>query len=288
MTAMERIIVLSGLSGSGKTTAARALEDLGFFSVDNLPPELLFSFLDLCRDSLPGVRRVTAVVDIRMPLREALSDFERTFARIAESADRTDLVFLECSDESIARRYKETRRIHPLRGETTLPESVSEERRVLCGIRGLASLRVDTSDLSVHDLGEIMRGVAGESEKGTPLLSFVSFGYRYGLPADADLVFDVRFLKNPHFTESLRDLDGTSAEVARFVMSDEASEEFVGRLSGFLRFLIPKYSEEGKSYLTLALGCTGGKHRSVAMADALGKRFSEYSPLIRHRDVNKL
>ena len=286
--AMERIIVLSGLSGSGKTTAARALEDLGFFRVDNLPPELLFSFFDLCRDSLPGVRKITAVVDIRMPVGEALSDFERTFARIRKSADRTDLVFLECSDESITKRYKETRRIHPLHGKMTLPEGISEERRVLSGIRGLASLTVDTSDISVHDLREIMRGVAGESEKGTPILSFVSFGYRYGLPADADLVFDVRFLKNPYFTESLRDLDGTSAEVARFVMSDEASEEFAERLSGFLRFLIPKYSEEGKSYLTLALGCTGGKHRSVAMAAALGKRFSEYSPLIRHRDINKL
>lgn len=285
---MERIILLSGLSGSGKTTAARALEDLGFFRVDNLPPELLFSFFDLCRDSLPDIRKITAVVDARMPDRGALSDFEKTFARIKKSADRTDLVFLECSDESMVRRYKETRRIHPLCGEMTLPDAIAEERRILSEIRDLADVRVDTSDLSVHDLREVMRGIAGETESAAPLLSFVSFGYRYGLPADADLVFDVRFLKNPYFTESLRDLDGTRKEVAEFVMSDGGSREFVERLSGFLRFLIPKYREEGKSYLTLALGCTGGKHRSVAVADALGKRFSEYSPVIRHRDVNKL
>ena len=223
-----------------------------------------------------------------MPDREALSDFEKTFARIKKSADRTDLVFLECSDESMVRRYKETRRIHPLCGEMTLPDAIAEERRILSEIRDLADVRVDTSDLSVHDLREVMRGIAGETESAAPLLSFVSFGYRYGLPADADLVFDVRFLKNPYFTESLRDLDGTRKEVAEFVMSDGGSREFVERLSGFLRFLIPKYREEGKSYLTLALGCTGGKHRSVAVADALGKRFSEYSPVIRHRDVNKL
>lgn len=285
---MERIIILSGYSGSGKTTAAKALEDLGFFHLENLPSELFFSFVDLCEKSLPRVRKISLTVDARMPAAKELSDFGHVLRKIRKSADRTDFVFLECSDEALIKRYKETRRIHPLCATGTLSDGISEERKILSGMRKLADRVVDTSGISVHSLGKIIRAMAGADENGRLVLSFLSFGYRYGIPEDADLVFDVRFLKNPHFTESLRDLDGTHKEVADFVMSDEASGTFVDKLSGFLRFLIPKYSEEGKSYLTLALGCTGGKHRSVAVADAIGKRFSEYSPAVRHRDINKL
>ena len=208
--------------------------------------------------------------------------------KIRESAEKVDLVFLECSDEAIVKRYKETRRIHPLGSEKTLPEGISEEKRILADIRELSDKRIDTSALSVHDLKAIIAKIAGATDRKTPLITLLSFGYRYGIPEDADLVFDVRFLKNPHFTESLRDLDGTSGEVVDFVMSDKASREFLEELCSFLRFLIPKYSEEGKSYLTLGIGCTGGKHRSVVMADALGKSLSEYSAIIRHRDINKL
>lgn len=285
---MERIIILSGLSGSGKTTAAKALEDLGFFCVDNMPPELLFSFIDLCRKSLTQIKKAVAVIDIRIPEKDALYNFQKVLEKIRESAERVDLVFLECSDEAIVKRYKETRRIHPLGGGKTLPEGISEEKRILANIRKLSDKHIDTSAFSVHDLKAIIAKTAGATDKQTPLITLLSFGYKYGIPEDADLVFDVRFLKNPHFTESLRKLDGTTSEVVDFVMSDKASQEFLEKLCPFLRFLIPKYSEERKSYLTLGIGCTGGKHRSVVMADALGESLSEYSAIIRHRDINKL
>ena len=285
---MERIIILSGLSGSGKSTAAKVLEDLGFFCVDNLPPELLFSFIDLCGESLTQIKKAVVVIDIRIPVKDTLYDFEKVLEKIRKSASRVDLVFLECSDETIVKRYKETRRIHPLGGQKTLPEGISEEKRILGYMRELADKRIDTTTLSVHDLKAIIAKIAGTTDKQTPLLTFLSFGYKYGVPEDADLVFDVRFLKNPHFTESLRDLDGTRSEVVDFVMSDKTSQEFLEKLCSFLRFLIPKYSEEGKSYLTLGIGCTGGKHRSVVIANALGKDLPEYSAIIRHRDINKL
>ena len=285
---MERIIILSGLSGSGKSTAAKVLEDLGFFCVDNLPPELLFSFIDLCGKSLTQIKKAVVVIDIRIPVKDTLYDFEKVLEKMRKSASRVDLVFLECSDETIVKRYKETRRIHPLGGQKTLPEGISEEKRILGYMRELADKRIDTTTLSVHDLKAIIAKIAGTTGKQTPLLTFLSFGYKYGVPEDADLVFDVRFLKNPHFTESLRDLDGTRSEVVDFVMSDKASQEFLEKLCSFLRFLIPKYSEEGKSYLTVGIGCTGGKHRSVVVANALGKDLPEYSAIIRHRDINKL
>ena len=285
---MERIIILSGLSGSGKSTAAKALEDLGFFCVDNMPPELLFSFIDLCGKSLTQIKKAVAVIDIRIPEKDALYDFEKVLEKIKKSADEVDLVFLECSDDAIVKRYKETRRIHPLGNGKTLAEGISEEKRILADIRELSDKRIDTSALSVHDLKAIMAKIAGATGRRTPLITLLSFGYRYGVPEDADLVFDVRFLKNPHFTESLRSLDGTSSEVADFVMSDKASPEFLEKLCSFLRFLIPRYCEEGKSYLTLGIGCTGGKHRSVVMARALGESLSEYPAIIRHRDINKL
>ena len=285
---MERIIILSGLSGSGKSTAAKVLEDLGFFCVDNLPPELLFSFIDLCGESLTQIKKAVVVIDIRIPVKDTLYDFEKVLEKIRKSARRVDLVFLECSDETIVKRYKETRRIHPLGGQKTLPEGISEEKRILGYMRELADKRIDTTTLSVHDLKAIIAKIAGTTDKQTPLLTFLSFGYKYGVPEDADLVFDVRFLKNPHFTESLRDLDGTRSEVVDFVMSDKTSQEFLEKLCSFLRFLIPKYSEERKSYLTLGIGCTGGKHRSVVVANALGKDLPEYSAIIRHRDINKL
>ena len=285
---MERIIILSGLSGSGKSTAAKVLEDLGFFCVENLPPELLFSFIDLCGKSLTQIKKAAVVIDIRIPGKDTLYHFEKVLEKIRKSASRVDLVFLECSDETIVKRYKETRRIHPLGSEKTLPEGISEEKRILGYMRELADKRIDTTTLSVHDLKAIIAKIAGTTGKQTPLLTFLSFGYKYGVPEDADLVFDVRFLKNPHFTESLRDLDGTRSEIVDFVMSDKTSQEFLEKLCSFLRFLIPKYSEEGKSYLTLGIGCTGGKHRSVVIANALGKDLPEYSAIIRHRDINKL
>ncbi len=285
---MERIIILSGLSGSGKSTAAKVLEDLGFFCVDNLPPELLFSFINLCEKSLTQIKKTVVVIDIRILAKDTLYDFEKILGKIKKSAKRVDLLFLECSYEAIVKRYKETRRVHPLAAGKILSEGISEEKQILEDIRRLADQRIDTTTLSVHDLKTTIAKVAGTTGKKAPIITFLSFGYKYGIPEDADLIFDVRFLKNPYFTESIKNLDGTRSEIVDFVMSDEDSREFLARLCSFLRFLIPKYSEEGKSYLTLGIGCTGGKHRSVVIANAMGKNLSDYSAIIRHRDINKL
>ena len=285
---MKRAIIVSGLSGSGKSTAAKALEDLGFFCVDNPPPELLFSFIDLCEKSLSHIKELVVVFDIRTPVRDTLSDFEKTLNKIRESVERVDLIFLECSDETLVKRYKETRRIHPLGDRKTLMEGISEEKRILRSMRKLCEHLVDTTTLSVHDLRNLITAIAGREEKKTPILTFLSFGYKHGVPEDADLVFDIRFLKNPYFNESLKDLDGTRKKIADFVASDKASGEFLEKLCDFLDFLIPKYSQEGKSYLTLGIGCTGGKHRSVAIVEALGNRLSRYPAIIRHRDINRL
>ncbi len=284
----ERVIILSGLSGSGKSTATKALEDLGFFCVDNLPKELFFSFFDLCNKSLEHIKKVVAVIDIRTPQRELLYDFEKFLERTKKSTQKVELVFLECSDDVIIKRYKETRRIHPLSEAKLFPDGISEERQILEGVRELSDYHIDTSSLSVHDLRLAMKAIVGSPITQRPILTLLSFGYRHGIPQDADLVFDVRFLKNPHFVESLRDLDGTCSEVSDFVMSDEDSEKFLEKLCDFLAFLIPKYQKEGKSYLTLAFGCTGGRHRSTAIAETLGNRLSQYCAVIRHRDINKL
>ena len=285
---MNRVIILSGLSGSGKSTAMKFLEDQGFFCIDNLPPKLIYTFIDLCNTSFREITKVAIVLDIRSPDKEILKNFKTIFNSLEEKADQTYLVFLECSEEVIIQRYKETRRIHPLALDGNLPEGISKEKKLLSDMRSYSHHLIDTTDYSVHRLKEIMQDVIGLDISKSFSLSFVSFGYKYGILSDADIVLDVRFLKSPHFIKSLKQLNGKDKEIIDFVLSNSDSNEFVKKCVEFLNFLIPRYIKEGKSYLTIAIGCTGGKHRSVVITNEISRNFQKYSLQIRHRDVNKL
>lgn len=285
---MEQILILSGLSGSGKSTAAKVLEDIGFFCIDNLPPNLINTFIDLCNTSLKNISKVAIVVDIRVPDREILNHFENIINEIKQKVEKTDLLFLESSDETIIRRYKETRRNHPLALNGNLTEAVTRERQILGDLEKLASHTIDTSNYNVHQLREIIQNIVGSEESESFTTTFTSFGYKHGVPFDADLVMDVRFLPSPHFDEHLKDLTGNEKEIVNFIISNKESTEFINKFGDLLDFLLPKYKNEGKSYLTIAIGCTGGKHRSVVIVNELAKKFNSYSPQIRHRDINKL
>lgn len=285
---MDQILILSGLSGSGKSTAVKVLEDIGFFCIDNLPPKLINTFIDLCNTSLKNINKVAIVIDIRVPEKEILNRFERVINEIKLKVKKTDILFLESSDEIIVRRYKETRRNHPLAYDGNLLDAVSRERYILGEIEKLANHTIDTSNYNVHQLKEIIQNIVGSEQSGSFTTTFTSFGYKHGVPHDADLVIDVRFLPSPHFDEKLKDLTGNDEEIVDFILSNDDSEEFLTSFCDLLNFLLPKYKKEGKSYLTIAIGCTGGKHRSVVIVNELSKRFSSYSPQIRHRDINKL
>ncbi len=285
---MDQIIILSGLSGSGKSTTIKVLEDIGFFCIDNLPPKLINTFIDLCNTSLKNINKVAIVVDIRVPEREVLAHFEKIVSKIKLKVKKADLLFLECSDETIIKRYKETRRNHPLAYDGNLIEAVSRERDILSEIEKLANHTIDTSDYNVHQLREIIQNIVGAEGAESFTTTFTSFGYKHGVPYDADLVVDVRFLPSPHFDENLKDFTGNDKKIIDFILTKNDSTEFLKRFCDLLNFLLPRYKKEGKSYLTIAIGCTGGKHRSVVIVNELAKKFSSYSPQIRHRDINKL
>ncbi|NIP31950.1 MAG: RNase adapter RapZ, partial [Candidatus Dadabacteria bacterium] len=199
-----------------------------------------------------------------------------------------ELIFLECSTEAIIQRYKETRRSHPLAFDGDLIEGINEEIKLLSEIKKYSDHTIDTTNYNVHKLKEIIQNIVGSDESKSLTLSFVSFGYKYGFPYDADIVWDVRFLQSPHFIKSLKDFDGYNEKIIEFVLSDNDSVEFIKKFQNMLDFLIPKYINEGKSYLTIAIGCTGGKHRSVVITNEISKKYHNYSPQIRHRDINKL
>jgi UPF0042 nucleotide-binding protein len=281
-----QVVILTGLSGSGKSTALRALEDAGFYCVDNLPVVLLEKMIGLMGDA-DGVARIAAVVDAREA--RFLGDAHRILGALREKAD-VEVVFFDAGDEVLVRRYSETRRRHPLAGEGgTVPDGIAAERRVLAGLRDAADEVVDTTGWNVHELKRFVqrRFVAGE--KGHLSVTVVSFGFRGGVPNNADLVFDVRFLPNPYFVPELKPHPGTDPRVAGFVLGKPEAQEFLDRIHDLLGFLLPRYREEGKSYLTVAIGCTGGKHRSVALAAALAERLEKDGQPVRlwHRDVEK-
>jgi UPF0042 nucleotide-binding protein len=283
-----RFVVLTGLSGAGKSQAIRALEDLGYFCVDNLPIALVPLFADLTLSGRGDVRRAAVVVDIREG--RALARFPNMYRRLKQhSPQDVRLVFLEAADSALLRRYSETRRPHPLATNRSVAEAIREERRLISPMRRLADRVLDTSTLNVHELRRRIRESTGGAEAAAPLVvSVVSFAFRRGVPPDADLVFDVRFLPNPHFVSSLRRWTGRSARVARYVLRPMAARRFLNLTAALLRFLLPQYVAEGKTYLTVAIGCTGGQHRSVAIAEALGRRLRRASGVelrVRHRDV---
>lgn len=281
------IVIISGLSGSGKSHAANALEDLGFFCVDNLPTKLLPGFVAFLKSS--GIPRAALVVDMREP--NFVTHFGRAFEKLKRQPVRVSLIFLEASDAALIRRFSETRRAHPLATNQPVREGIREERQALTSIRRLADLILDTSTLSVHDLkGYVQEHFAAGREGSGLVLTVLSFGFKHGLPAEADLVFDVRFLKNPHFEPRLRRLTGLDPRIVRFLKRAASTLEFQARLKDFLGFVVPKYVNEGKAYLTVAIGCTGGRHRSVMIARELAQdldRIEGVTVRLRHRDLKQ-
>ncbi len=281
-----RLVVVSGPSGSGKSTAVRALEDLGFYCVDNMPVALLPRFMELLVQS-GEIFRVCAVVDVREG--GFLKAFVPVLNELKIAGYTVELVFLEASDAALLRRFSETRRKHPLAASESPEEGLKKERLLLEDVKAKADKVIDTTEFNVHQLRDLIKEhfTGTVTEKMT--VNFISFGYRYGIPPDADLVFDIRFLPNPYFVDSLKALDGTDGRVGEYVLARDETREFIERLKGFLEYLIPLYRKEGKSYLTIAVGCTGGKHRSVAVTEALFKEFGSQNVLarVRHRDIHK-
>ncbi len=286
--AATRLVILTGVSGSGKSTALRALEDAGFYCVDNLPIVLLEKLLQLSGHTAGEVSSIAAVVDARDV--RFLPEAPRIIGELRGLGVDLTVLFLDASDESLVRRYSETRRRHPLSGAAgTVEEGIAAERQALAGLRAVADEVVDTSSLNVHDLKRLV-GKRFASGEGAKLgVTVVSFGFRYGIPAHADLVLDVRFLPNPYFVPELRTRVGTEPEVRDFVLSQPDTQGFLDRLYDFGGFLLPRYKAEGKSYLTIAIGCTGGKHRSVAIAAELARRLEAAGQAVRlwHRDIEK-
>ncbi|OGP87916.1 MAG: RNase adaptor protein RapZ [Deltaproteobacteria bacterium RBG_19FT_COMBO_43_11] len=283
-----RVVIITGLSGSGKSTALRALEDVEFFCVDNLPVILLPKFLDITSFSSPEIDRVAMVMDLRE--RSFLEKYKRIFARLKEKGFKIEILFLESSDESLLHRFSETRRSHPLSERGPIMGGIHLEREKLLSLRQMADKIIDTTSINVHQLKDIVqRHFLPLSGYKKMVINVTSFGYRYGLPADADLVFDVRFLPNPYFVENLKNFDGHSTTVKNYVLKNKESKEFLRKILDLMTLLIPLYDKEGKVRLNIALGCTGGKHRSVVMANELSSHFSakKYIINLNHRDINK-
>ena len=280
------VVVVTGLSGSGKNSAGRVLEDLGWYVVDNLPPALLLPMVEL--GARGDLRRFAAVVDVRS--RAFSSDLQEAIRILAEAGHRPRVVFVHARDEVLVRRYESNRREHPLQGAGTLTDGIAAERGLLTGIAGEADLWVDTSDLNVHQLRATLENAFAREGQTPPLTATVmSFGFKYGLPLDADLVIDARFLPNPHWIPELRPHTGQDAEVRDYVLGQPGAGEFLDRYLDVLRLLIPGYRREGKRYLTLAVGCTGGKHRSVAIAEEFARRLQAegVAAVARHRDLGR-
>lgn len=283
-------LIITGLSGSGKRTFLHALEDSGYFCVDNLPVGLLGKFHELFVKSHDETTRVALVIDIREG--RALDEVPQALAELrANSPMPPTLVFLEATDESLVRRFSETRRPHPVKKGKSVLDSIAQERQRLAPIRAMADTIVDTSRFTIHELRSYATSIFGETRSGERLVvSVVSFGYKFGIPIDSDLVFDVRFLPNPHFVPGLKRFSGEDSEVVEYMNSHQTTRDFVDRMNGLLTFLLPQYEKEGKAYLTIAIGCTGGRHRSVMIANAIADhlKVEDYRVKVFHRDVDKV
>jgi len=282
-----RFVLLTGLSGAGKSQAIHALEDLGYFCVDNLPTALIATIAEQTKGLKTGARPTAVVVDIRD------GEFARTFpAVLKDLRSDTDLgavvIFLEANDETLIRRYSETRRPHPLTPDQSAVEGISKERELLAPIKALADRVFDTSDLTVHELRRSFMDLTQRGNDQELAVTLVSFGYKHGVPVEADLLFDVRFLPNPYFVEELKELTGRDPEIQAFLDRAEVTGTFLEKTTDLLRFLIPNYMTEGKTYVTIAVGCTGGRHRSVMIAERLREQLTELEGVlmrVKHRDV---
>jgi len=287
MATPMRLVIVTGMSGAGKTQAVRCLEDLGFLCVDNLPPALVPRFVELLRAQGDPPEKVALVMDARGG---------RLFDAFAEALDYLDrsgytyeILFLDASEEVLVRRYKETRRRHPMFFEGGILASIQRERQRLQDIRERADMVIDTSDLTNHQLKKLISDLFQASGEPRLTVTVMSFGFKYGLPLDADLVMDVRFLPNPHYIDALRPLAGNDPPVRDYVLGNPSSQAFLSRFVELLTFLLPHYYREGKSHLVIAIGCTGGKHRSVALAEAISQALQgeEYRVYVTHRDVHR-
>jgi UPF0042 nucleotide-binding protein len=284
----SRFVVLTGLSGSGKSQAIRALEDLGYFCVDNLPVTLLPMLAELTLRAGSEIARAAVVVDVREG--SLLKDFPTIYRKLkAMRGLNPVLIFLESVEGTLVRRFSETRRPHPLAPTRSAIEGIREERKAMKSIRRLADHVVDTSNMTVHELRQVFTSVASGRAPGTRLVvTILSFGFKHGIPVDADLLFDVRFLPNPHFVPTLRPHTGRDREVRRYLDRSEATADFLRHTLNLLKFLVPQYVKEGKTYLTIGIGCTGGRHRSVAMAEELKKGLGGIEGIqlrVKHRDI---
>jgi UPF0042 nucleotide-binding protein len=277
------IVIITGMSGAGRSTAANALEDLGWYVVDNLPPALLPTLVDLAdRASLAGV---AAIVDVRS--QGFSTDLKSAISALAARGVSPQVVFLEASDSALVQRFENVRRPHPMQGPGTIIDGIAAERELLREVRGDSEIVVDTSSLNVHELRSRMHDYfAGESATG-PRLNIVSFGYKYGVPVDADLVADCRFLPNPHWVPKLRALTGLDADVRDYVLDQPGAEDFLDAYLRLLEISLPGFEREGKRYVTLAVGCTGGKHRSVAIAEQIAARLRGRDVTVSHRDLGR-
>lgn len=283
------VVIVTGLSGSGKSTAIRVLEDLGFYCIDNLPVVLTPKFIELCQNSEEQISRVALGIDLRERL--FLADYPAVIEGVRRAGHQVEILYLDAADEVLVRRFSETRRPHPLAIDSNVATGIRREREKLTDLKAMADRIMDTSAYTVHQLRDELRGLLGAAAGGEAAMRvfLVSFGYKYGLPADTDVVLDVRFLPNPFFVEELRPLDGTNPEVARYVLERVETKEFLERTVALLDFTLPLFEREGRRYLTVGLGCTGGRHRSVALVGELERRLAGhgYPVQVQHRDAGR-
>jgi len=280
-----RIVIITGLSGSGKSTVSRVLEDMGFFCVDNLPIALMPRLFELRTASLGEHSKIALVMDSRE--KEFIKTYPEVFSRLREEGFQLEILFLEASDEVLVRRFSETRRTHPLADRGGLLEGIRQEREMLASLRSMATMVIDTSTYNVHQLQGTVRELFGQRLPGRRMtLTFLSFGYSHGIPQEADVVMDVRFLPNPYFMEDLKALPGTDPRIRDYLLGFEETRDFIAHLQRLLEYLLPLYEREGKAYLTVGVGCTGGKHRSVVIAEKFVSIFEGRFPVRRrHRDL---
>ncbi len=283
------VVIVTGLSGAGKSSALKVLEDIGFFCIDNLPVTFLTKFIELSGNFSPSIKGIALVMDLREE--GFLTSFPNLYRHLKKSLVTLDLIFLEADDQTLIKRYSETRRKHPVAVSGSVARAVARERELLFEVRSLASYRVDSSNFTIHQFKEYIRKiVTADASQGRLNISLLSFGFRNGLPPEADIVMDVRFLPNPYFIEALREQSGFDSGVKDYVLGHPVSRSFVERFHALLKMLIPEYLREGKSYLTVAIGCTGGQHRSVAIVNYLKDSLQEdgYEISVSHRDIKRI
>ncbi len=283
-----RFIIVTGMSGAGRTQASHCMEDMGYYCIDNLPPVLIDKFADICSHSQGKLEKVALVMDLRGGY--LFDQLTEELRNLKNSGYEYEILFLDSSEDTLIKRYKETRRKHPLASEGSIIEGIRREREILSPIRGVSDYVIDTTNMTLGNLKKKMEELFGNGANGGNFhVEFESFGFKFGMALDADLVFDVRFLVNPYYVEELKKKTGLDKEVYDYVIKDNTTEEFCEKLTDMLSFLIPKYMEEGKNNLVVAIGCTGGKHRSVAVSEYAKAYFSEkgINTVVTHRDIER-